>query len=199
MGFTTILDILGSIIIGGILMNIAFRFSDTITERTYNHSGELTIQQNLATSAQIIEYDFRKIGYCKNWNLIPDPTKAILYADTSEIKFYTDIDNDGDVDSIRYYLGPTSELSGTANPRDRLLYRVLNNETPKSSNLGITQFYLVFYDALGDTIVPPIGINGGITSIEINLTVENTDAYDQRYSKAFWRQIRMVSRNLRNR
>lgn len=180
-------------------MNIAFRFSDTITERTYNHSGELTIQQNLATSAQIIEYDFRKIGYCKNWNLIPDPTKAILYADTSEIKFYTDIDNDGDVDSIRYYLGPTSELSGTANPRDRLLYRVLNNETPKSSNLGITQFYLVFYDALGDTIVPPIGINGGITSIEINLTVENTDAYDQRYSKAFWRQIRMVSRNLRNR
>lgn len=199
MGYATILDIIGSIIIGGILMNIAFRLSDTITDRTYNHTGELTIQQNLATAAQIVEYDFRKIGYCKNWNLIPDPTKAILYADTSEIKFYTDIDNDGVVDSIRYYLGPTSELTGTANPRDRLLYRVLNNETPKSSSLGITQFYLVFYDALGDTLTPPIGVNGGVTSIEINLTVENTEAYDQKYSKAFWRQIRMVSRNLRNR
>ena len=87
MGFTTLLDILGSIVIGGVMMTIAYRLSDTITERTYNHSGELTIQQNLATSAQIIEYDFRKIGYCKNWNLIPDPTKALLYADTSEIKF----------------------------------------------------------------------------------------------------------------
>lgn len=199
MGFTTILDILGSVIIGGVLMTIAYRFSDTITERTYNHSGELTIQQNLATVAQTVEYDFRKIGYCKNWNLLPDPTKAILSADTSSIRFYTDIDNDGDVDSIRYYLGSISELTGTANPRDRMLYRVLNNEQPKSANLGVTQFYLVYFDALGDTIHTPIGLNGGIVSIEINLTVENTEAYDRIYSKAFWRQIRMVSRNLKNR
>lgn len=199
MGFTTLLDILGSVIIGGVMMTIAYRLSDTITEKTYNHSGELTIQQNLATAAQIIEYDFRKIGYCKNWQLIPDPTKVIIYADTSEIRFYTDIDNNETIDSIHYYLGPTSELKGTANPRDRLLYRVVNNETPKSANLGITQFYLVFFDALGDTLTPPLGINSGITSIEINLTVESTDAYDQKYSKAFWRQIRMVSRNLRNR
>ncbi len=84
MGFSTLLDILGSVIIGGVMMTIAYRMSDTITERTYNHSGELTIQRNLATAAQIIEYDFRKIGYCKNWNLIPDPTKALLYADTSD-------------------------------------------------------------------------------------------------------------------
>ena len=199
MGFTTLLDILGSVIIGGVMMTIAYRMSDTITERTYNHGGELTIQRNLATAAQIIEYDFRKIGYCKNWNLIPDPTKALLYADTSAIKFYTDIDNDGDVDSIHYYIGPTSALSGTANPRDRLLYRVLNGEAHKSANLGITQFYLVYFDALGDTLNPPIGVNGGVCSIEINLTVESTDAYDQKFSKAFWRQIRMVSRNLKNR
>jgi hypothetical protein len=199
MGYTTLLDILGSVIIGGIMMTIAYRLSDTITERTYNHGGELTIQRNLATAAQIIEYDFRKIGYCKNWNLLPDPTKALLFADTSTIKFYTDIDNDGDVDSIHYYLGPTSALSGTANPRDRLLYRVLNGEAHKSANLGITQFYLVYFDALGDTLTPPLGVNGGVCSIEINLTVESTDAYDQKFSKAFWRQIRMVSRNLKNR
>lgn len=199
MGFTTILDILGSVIIGGIMMSIAFRLSDSMTEKTFNHSGDLTIQQNLATAAQIIEYDFRKIGYCKNWNLMPDPTKALLYADTSAIKYYSDIDNDGDVDSLHYYLGPTSELSATANTRDRLLYRVVNGEPPRSANLGITQFHLVYFDALGDTIAPPIGLNGGVVSIEINLTVESTDAYDQKYSKAFWRQIRMVSRNLKNR
>lgn len=199
MGFTTMLDILGSIIIGGILMTIAYRLQDTITERTYNHSGELTIQQNLATTARIIEYDFRKIGYCKNWNLIPDSIAAITYANTSEIKFLTDIDDDGVVDSIHYYLGPTSELTGTANPRDRMLYRVLNDEAPNTSNLGVTQFQLVYYDALGDTLIPPLIGKRGIISIEINLTVENTEAYDQIYSKAFWRQIRMVSRNLKKR
>ena len=53
MGFSTLLDILGSIVIGGVMMTIAYRMSDTITERTYNNSGELTIQQNLATAAQI--------------------------------------------------------------------------------------------------------------------------------------------------
>ena len=199
MGFTTILDILGSIIIGGILMTIAWRLSDAATEKTYNNSGELALQQNLVTVAQIIEWDFRKIGYCADWKKLPDPTKAILYADTSSIKFLSDIDADGTLDSIFYYLGPTSELSATENPRDRVLYRVVNNETPAQSNLGVTRFYMVYYDALGDSVHFPVTNYGIIASIEINVVVENVAAYDQKYSSAYWRQIRMVSRNLKNR
>ena len=199
MGFTTILDILASIIIGGILMMITWRLSDAATEKTYNNSGELSLQQNLATVAQILENDFRKIGYCADWNKFPDPSKAVVFADTSNIIYLTDIDLDSDMDSIRYYLGPTSELSATPNPRDRLLYRVLNHESPLASNLGVTQFKMVYFDALGDTIHPPITVAGSITSIEINLSVESVAAYDQKYSSAFWRQIRLVARNLRNR
>ncbi len=199
MGFSTILDILGSIIIGGIIMSIVFRLSDAAAEKTYNNSGELSLQQNLSTVAQIIEHDFRKIGYCADWNKLPDPTKAILFVDTSAIKFLTDIEADGELDSIYIYLGPASELSATENPRDRILYRVVNDEAPVQSNLGITQFYMVYYDALGDTIYLPISNNGEISSIEINLTVENVAAYDENYSKAYWRQIRMVARNIKNR
>ncbi len=199
MGFSTLLDIMGSIIIGGILMTIAWRLSEAATEKTYSGSGELSLQQNLVATAQILENDFRKIGFCEKWNKIPDPTKSILSADFTSIKFLTDTDSDGDVDSIRYYLGPTSELLQTPNPRDRMLYRVVNNEVPGGSNLGITQFFMVYYDALGDTIPLPITITGEITSIEINITVENVAAYDTMYSSAYWKQIRMVSRNLKNR
>ena len=199
MGFSTILDIIGSMIIGGILLSIAWRLSDTATEKTYNNSGDLSLQQNLATIAQMLEYDFRKIGYSADWNKLPDPTKAILYADSSSIKFLTDIDSDGNLDSIRYFLGPTSELTETENPRDRMLYRVLNDEVPGGSNLGVTEFRMVYYDALGDTIPLPIVNNGEISSIEINVTVENTAAYDTLYSTAYWRQIRLIARNLRNR
>lgn len=199
MGFTTIIDILGSIIIGGILMIIAWRLSDAATEKTYNNSGELALQQNLATVAQILEWDFRKIGYCADWNKLPDPTKAILYADTSAIKFLTDVDADGNLDSIYYYLGPTSELSETENSRDKILYRVENDETPAPSNLGITRFYMVYFDALGDSIHLPVANYGLIASIEINVVVENVAAYDEKYSSAYWRQIRMVARNLKNR
>ena len=199
MGYSTLLDILGSIIIGGILMSIIFRLSDSATEKTYNNSGELSLQQNLATVAQIIERDFRKIGYCANWNKLPDPSKAILMADSTGIKFLTDIESDGNLDSIYFYLGPTSELSATENPRDRLLYRVVNNDNPIEANLGVTHFSMIYYDALGDTIYHPIVNNGEISSIEINVTVENVAAYDENYSRAYWRQIRMVARNLKNR
>ena len=199
MGFATIFDIMGSIIIGGILMMITWRLSDAATEKTYNNSGELSLQQNLTTVAQILETDFRNVGFCADYNKFPDPSKAIVYGDESSITFLADVDLDTNMDSIRYYLGPTSELTATPNPRDRLLYRVVNNETPLSSNLGVTQFRLVFFDALGDTLPPPITTPGIISSLEINLAVENVAAYDTAYTGAFWRQIRLVARNIRNR
>ena len=199
MGFSTIIDIVGSILIGGALMIILWRLNDATTQNTYNYSGELSLQQNLATTAEIIEYDFRKIGYCSDWNKIPDPSKSIILADSNRIKFLTDVQSDGIVDTMYYYLGPTSELTQTENPRDRILYRVVNSETPKGANLGITQFKMVYFNALGDTIKFPIAQPGEIASMEINVTVENTSAYDQKYSSAFWRQIRLVARNLKNR
>jgi hypothetical protein len=199
MGFSTILDIIGSMIIGGILLSITMRLNDAATEKTYNNGAELSLQENMATVAQMLETDFRKIGFCADWNKFPDPSKAIVYADQSSIKYLTDLDSDSNMDSIRYYLGPASELLSTPNPRDRMLYRVANNEAPLTSNLGVTQFRLVYFDALGDTIAPPITTPGLINSIEINLSVESVAAYDTSYSSAFWRQIRLVARNLRNR
>ncbi len=199
MGFSTIIDILGSIIISGLLMTIAWRLSDSAAEKTYNNSGELTLQENLITSAQIIEYDFRKIGYCANPNNLPNPTRSIPYADTSDITFYTDLNSDGNVDTVRYYLGPVNELTGTPNPRDRMLYRVVNSETPKSSNLGITRFYMKFFDVFEEEITPPVTTPGLIASIEITLVVEDVAAYNEQYSNAIWRQIRLASRNINTR
>ena len=152
MGFSTLLDIIGSMIIGGILLNITLRLNDAATEKTYNNGAELSLQENMAVVAQMLETDFRKIGFCADWNKFPDPSKAIVYADESSIKYLTDLDSDTNMDSIRYFLGPTSELLSTPNPRDRMLYRVANNEAPLTSNLGVTQFRLVYFDALGDTM-----------------------------------------------
>ena len=95
MGFNTILDILGSIIVGGLLLLILFKINSNTTSNVYNTNSEANVQQAMVSVVEVLESDFRKIGYCKDWNLIPDPTKAILLADTSKIKFLTDIDNDG--------------------------------------------------------------------------------------------------------
>ncbi|MEJ2618221.1 MAG: hypothetical protein P8Z35_24910 [Ignavibacteriaceae bacterium] len=45
----------------------------------------------------------------------------------------------------------------------------------------------------------PITSPGAITSMEINIAVENTAGYDNKYSSVFWRQIRLAARNLKNR
>ncbi len=205
MGFTTLFDIAGSMIIGGILMMMVWRLGDASAEKTYNNSGELTIQQNLLVLAQMIEFDFRKIGYCNNWNAVMDPrtkkafisSQAIIYANETSMTFYTDLHPyDGNLDSLRYYLGPVSECASTPNPRDRILYRVENNKAPVASNLGVTDFRMVYFDVNDDSITTPVVTRGLIKSIEINITVENVAAYDEKYSNAFWKQLRLASRNV---
>ncbi len=199
MGTNVILDILGSIVIFGILMLTLFRIVDSATANTYKGSGDLITQQNLASIVQVLEYDLRKIGYCADWEKIPAPNLSILLADSTKIKFLTDVDEDGNMDSLFYYLGPTSELTNTPNPRDRFLYRVTNNEAPVGVNLGVIQFQLTYFNSLGNQLDFPISVPGEVHSMEIELAVENVDAYNQEYSTAYWRQIRLAARNLRNR
>jgi len=204
MGYSTILDILGSILIGGLLMLILFRLNDAAAENTYNNGQDLTIQENLTSVVEVLENDLRKLGYCKDWNKIPVPTKAILNADSTSITFLTDVNNDGNVDTIHYYTGPTSELSSTPNPNDRLLYRVVNSEPARSVNLGITEFSFLYFDTFGDTLSFPINSTGQIASIQVSLRVEDTEPrVDQngqmQYVNAFWRQVRLEARNLKNR
>jgi len=199
MGFSTLLDILGSTIVGGLLLMILLRLNDAAVQNTYTYGGDLIVQQDLVSVVDLIEYDFRKIGYCKDWKKIPDPSKAIIAADTNSITYLTDDNNDGVVDTMHYYTGTVSELSQTPNPRDRLLYRVLNSDTPRSANMGITQFRMTYFDALGNKLNFPITVPSAIYTMQIDITVENSFAYAQQYSSVFWRQIRLAARNLKNR
>jgi hypothetical protein len=210
MGFSSLIDILGSTIVGGLLLMILLRMNDASVENNYLYSGERIVQQNLVEVVKLIEYDFRKIGYCKDWTKINQPF-AIISADSNQISFQTDIVNttaandygDGEVDTLRYYLGSTSELSATPNPNDRLLYRVINGAAPKGSNLGVTQFKLTYFDALGDTISPlPPSPPLSIATIQVDIAVENPAAYENNYSadrRAIWRQIKLAARNFSKR
>ena len=199
MGFSTLLDILGSVIIGGLILLILFRLNTSATSNLYNNTSEANVQSAMISVGAVLENDFRKIGYCKDWTQIPDPSKSILLADTSSIKFLTDVNNDGIVDTLYYYVGPTSALLNTPNPRDRLLYRVINNETPKSSNVGVTKFRLIYYDSFGNTLATPVNPPGQIQKMQIDLQIENPEPIDSTYVVAFWRQLRLSARNLQNR
>ena len=199
MGFSTLLDILGSIIIGGLVLLILFRVNTSATSNLYTNTSEANVQSAMISVGAVLEEDFRKIGYCKSWTKIPDPTKAILFADTSSIKFLTDLNNDGNVDTLSYFLGPASELLNTPNPNDRLLYRVANSDVPKSSNVGITEFKITYFDSFGNILSTPVTPPSQIQKMQIDIMVENTEPIDSTYVVAFWRQLRLTARNLQNR
>lgn len=199
MGIATIFDLVGSVIIGGILLITLFKVNDSATRNTYAFSGELIVQENLVTSVEVLEYDFRKIGYCEDPFAIPNTKRAILYADSTDITYLTDVDFDGIPDTMRYYLGPPSELTGTPNPDDRMLYQEINGNRA-GVNLGITLFKIKYFGALGGELSLPRSFPPtGIFSMQIDIRIENTSAYDENYRYAFWRQIRLASRNLENR
>lgn len=199
MGTNVILDIIGSIIIAGILMLSIFRVNNSSTEDLYKGTGNLVAQTNLATVVQILETDFRRIGYCADWKKIPVPTEAILNADSAGIRYLTDVDKDGNVDTMYYYFDSLTDIPGTPNPRDRFIYRVVNSETPVGVNLGVTQFSLEYFNALGSKLSFPISDPREIFTMQIDITVEDVAAYDEKYQTIFWRQIRMAARNLFNR
>jgi len=205
MGYSTLIDILGSIMIGGILLLILLRLNDASVANSFQYNADLIIQKNLVEVVTLLEFDLRKIGYSANWQALPDPTKAIISVDSNSISYLTDISTeshpygDGIVDTLSYFLGPASELSETPNPRDRMLYRRENGGQNLASNLGVTEFKFQFYDTFGNLIPFPITMPGQIQSMQIDLALEDVAAYDAQYRRVFWRQIRLAARNLGNR
>lgn len=131
-----LLDILGATFIGGLLLLMIINLNVFVTNSSYYSSNELQLQQNAKTLGEIINHDFRKIGY--NYD-----STSIIIAEPTRIKFYADMNEPGTIghgtmDIVEYYLGDSTSASGTSNPRDRVLYRIVNEiDTIAGSSLGL--------------------------------------------------------------
>jgi len=213
MGTSTIFDIITSTVIGGMLLLMALRLNAQAIETNAIYQDNLNLQTGLVALVDIVENDFRKIGYCKDWTKISPPNIAIVYADSTSIKFLTDIPSsptdfgDGNVDTIYYYTG--SAGGNPNNPHEKPLYRVVNGNSSTGWQLGVTRFALKYYDALNDTLHFPITDPTLIYELEVNVSLESPapltkiNYHDSTSAaedfKVYWKQIRLASRNLRNR
>jgi type II secretory pathway component PulJ len=208
----TIVDLIASSVIFGWLFLISITAKTANDEDFQANQGELLCQENLVEVTKLLEYDFRKIGYCKEPDKLPNPTLAILLADSSRIKFLTDLDlngsgPDGNLDSLYYYLGPPGTMQN--NPNTCILYRVVNNLPAAGSNLGVTSFKLTYYDQFNNTIPTPVPQSKlqTIFSIQICLSVQNvvasalqaTAPINQQFQTAFFMQRRLAVVNYLNR
>jgi hypothetical protein len=114
----------------------------------YYSDNELRLQQNVKTLAEVINYDLRKIGYKYDGT-------AIVTAEPHRIQFYADMDAPGTfghgvTDFVEYYLGDSTEATGTANQRDKVLYRIINHtDTIGGPTLGLVDFKLSYLNSHG--------------------------------------------------
>lgn len=211
MGSTTLIDIIGSMLIGGVLLLATLRMNDQATKNTFQSQEDLTIQQNMTSLVNNILSDFRKIGYCTDPKNVPSSDSMIIHGDSTDIRFvgslYPEANSSADkLDTVEWRLGTDTTIS--LNHHIRMLFRIVKYSNGSVdtfySNLGVTQFNLLYYkqgnNQPGDTLYS-IDWPTEAKMLEVDLMLEPTAAYDTAYSTNYtvWRQIRLTSMNMINR
>ena len=179
-----LLDILGSTIIGGMIMLMMINFNIFQTNTQFSSDSELQMQQNAKTLAEIVNHDLRKIGYEYEGN-------PFIAADSQFISFYSDIDRDGTMDSVTYVLSEPSEAATTTNPNDRILKRVVNNDTLSGPSLGLTKIKFSYLDQ----IASPTTVLSDIRYVKAELWVESIEPIGGNYIFTYW-EMTINPRNL---
>jgi hypothetical protein len=176
------LDIAGSFVIGGIVLLTFANLNLSITVGAAENLYSGVVQGEVTSAADLIEHDLYKIGYRCSGN-------KIEIADSNEIKFYSDIDNDGVLDEINYVLGDAESFTETGNPNDCLLTREKNEEKP-GAFIPVVDFKFTYYDSLGQkidyTLLSSQAERDKIKTIKIRMKCETADMIDNHYEAVEW-------------
>ena len=179
-----ILDILGSVVIGGILLLMMLNAEVYQSNTRFASDSELQMQQNAKTLADILSYDLRKIGYEYKDN-------PFIAADSEWISFYADMDRDGSADQVTYFLSDPSYAKSTTNPNDRVLFRVVNNDTIAGPSLGLTKLKFSYLDEFAHQTLDYYKIR----YVKAELWIESLEPVNNEYLFTYW-ELTISPRNL---
>jgi Tfp pilus assembly protein PilW len=100
-----IYDLLGSSIIGGLLILTALRLNASVMESTVTNNQNLAIQQETALVTELLDRDLNNIGYGDT------ASSKIKIATGTSLVFRSDVNRDGKVDTVAYYYITGSNVS----------------------------------------------------------------------------------------
>jgi len=170
-----VLDLLGASLVGGIVLLLIVNLNAYSTETKYAADADLRLQQNAKTLAEILNDDLRKIGYRYSGT-------AITQMLEKRISFYGDINNDGSMDQVTYFLGSKEAAGSTPNPNDRVLYRVVNNDTIGGPTLGLTELKLSYLNSNEQVTA----YADSICYIKAEIWVETLEPVGGEYPFTYW-------------
>ena len=200
-----IFDYISSVLMGGMLMINIFSANDIANETYSVYQGDMTVQETLVTTVQVLEGEFRNMGFG-----VPENEPTVLHARTTDICFLIDLDRSGaPLDTVRYFTGDSTELYQTENEHDRYVYRTVNGVS--GAKIGVvTMFRLRYLTMDGEEITAPVPTDrlAEIHEVEITLEVQSPYAMhsagtsgagsqNMLYSSSYWQQTRLASQNSR--
>jgi len=180
------IDIVGSAVIACVILLLVFQMNQSMGSMTFQNTLDVITQENSKTIADIINFDFYKIGY----GVSIDPLNpAIQLADSDRITFTSDIHQRGTVDTVRYFTSSVPYPIQGSTTKFKKLYRLVDTTASAGANLGITSFRFSYYDTLGHQIVLPPPTDTAslakIKSIRIQMTVRNPISVDSTLAGTF--------------
>ncbi len=172
------LALIASIIIGSMVLLWFNGFRNDLQQDSYLNLLEDLSYNNLEEVTDLVEYDFSRIGLNIN-----DPLEvAVVNADSTDFTFELDANNDGVLETMRYYLSDTSAAAYTLNPRDRILFRVDNGGTPEKISSGLTDFEITYYNEAGGVTTDMAAMR----SFGVQIVMENEIIYDNQTPMLSW-------------
>jgi hypothetical protein len=194
------IDVIFSIVLGGMLMINVLTVNDIAAETYSVYAGDMSVQEILVSTVQVLEGEFRNMGFG-----VPENEKTVLAADSSSITFLIDLDRNGTaVDTVRYFSGDTTELGYTDNEHDRFIYRTVNGTS--GLKVGVVTLFRLRYISMSGEV--PTDQLSEIHEVEITLEVQNPYAMHAQsssgvgssnslHSSSYWQQTRLASQNTR--
>jgi len=216
----TLLDIIGGMVIGGMILLLTITTTDRGTTEFFNDNADAIVQTQLTHMAYIIEYDLRKMGF----GIHEAYQSTILQiANPNQLKFLSQLNHSTDSipDTIEYQIVQDEIID--YGDTTLTMYKVWRRVKISSQPLTLTMIGKIgnndvfnYLDQIGN----PVGITQATKMVEVTLTafeprvvlspefvttqVDSIQLTDLRKKElirllrpSFWRQTRLVSKNLR--
>ena len=179
----TMLDILGSVIVGGLVILGMSQFILDRQAAMIESTDETTAHILNESVTTTLMNDLRKIGH----NVKTPP--AFLLCRPTALTALGDIDNNGVVDTIRYWW--SGAVTSTPNPNDSLLFRQINSQPVSGMDVGLVNLRFVYTDVNNAATTTP----SMVRSVVVSIATQGKLPTDEEYPEAF-SEFRISPRNL---
>lgn len=189
----TSLNILVSLILFSLLLMLLMNVDSSLKVFSRTISADKIAQEQLVNLLEIINHDFSKIGYSKNGLKF-----RIGKLDSNQIGFYSDIDNDGKMDSL-YYHFDLKESNIKSNSHIHPLFRKVNQQSKQIVGSGVVYFNIAYLNEEKNPI--PYSSLGEqeeiekIRGIRVRVRVETLIPIDNKFGSIYWEKT-FFPRNL---